>query len=264
MKPSINIQLFLVNDLAIHLYSPKEAVKNDHLDIKNAILYVPGLPQITDKRFFQKIIDSENAFFYVYYYGSWLSGKKFTPENCRKSVTDALKIIGSGSAIKSFDGEKFSWNFDELSILGCSFAGNPVLSSGINDRSVKKIELYAPLIFVNKEERENFMTKEESGEFDSYNESFLYFMRHGYVNTLKGIDDHKWDEYFKGNDAESKIVIDENSPEIMIHHGLEDRTVTPKSTEYFQSIHPDKTEVEFIPEYGHDFTALYKHINGIE
>jgi len=264
MLPSIDIQLFLVNDLAIHLYSSKDSVENNHLKVKNAHLYVPGLPQITDKRFFQKIVNKDNTFFYVYYYGTWLSGKTFTPENSRKSIIDALKIIKDGSAAKSFDGKNFSWEFETLSILGCSFAGNPILSSAIDNSMVNKIELYSPLVFVSKGERTKFMTDEQSKQFDLYNKDFLFFMRNGYPNALRGINEPVWDDYFLGNDDQSKIKISANYPKIKIYHGLEDKTVTPESTKYLESLFADKVKTEFVPGFGHDFTTLYNHINKIE
>jgi hypothetical protein len=266
MLPTIDIQLFLINGLAIHLYSARESVEDNHLRVKNAHLYVPGLPQMTDKRFFQKIVDKDNSFFYVYYYGSWLSGGVFSPDNCRKSIIDALEIIKSGSAVKSFDGKEFSWEFESLSILGCSFAGNSVLSSELDGSAVQDVVLYSPLIFVNTDERAQYMTDEESIQFDRYNKDFLFFMRNGYPNALRGIEDPSWDDYFYGNDDLSKVSLDDNDnlPKFILYHGLNDKIVSPRSTEHLAHLFPSRVKAELIPGFGHDFISLYNHINEIK
>ena len=125
---------------------------------------------------------------------------------------------------------------------------------------VSKIELYAPLALVEKNDRSEWSV-EESSTFDSYNDGFLYFMRNGYKNVLRGIDGSVWDAYFKGDDTLSKIDLSSNGPSIQIFQGTTDKSVKKEWTGQLHDRFPEKVSVTYIDGFGHDFISLFNHIN---
>ncbi len=256
----MDVQLFIHDNLAVHAYYSKDSFVDGVLAVEEITLFFPGLPQMIDKRFFENHVSKNRAFFYVYYYGTWLSGATFSPENSRKSVTDSIEFVKRGKGVRTFDGGSFSWEFKKLSILGCSFAGNPILTSNLSGTGVSKIELYAPLSLLEKNDRAQWAS-EESNSFDSYNEGFLYFMRNGYKNVLRGIEESVWDSYFKGDDSRSKINLLPGTPPIMIFQGVADKAVKKEWTTQLADRFPEKISVTYIEGYGHDFISLFNHIN---
>lgn len=245
-------QLFIYKNLAIHFYYSKESIHKEVVKVKNLSLFFPGLPSFFSKEFFKKLVNKYNAFFTIYYYGTWLSGGKFTIANCRKSIRVAIEFAKNKSGIKTYDGKKIIWDYQNLYIIGYSFAGNPILKTNINKKDIKAIFLYAPLIYLNKNEVETILGREKAIKFFEFNKTHLQFLRKAYFRVLRGINDISWLRYFLGKDTSSKISINLPYPEIFIYHGLKDEIVDPAFSKYFYKTHKNISRLFLIKEIGHD------------
>jgi hypothetical protein len=230
----------------------------DEIKFKNAFLYFPGLPQMIDKKFFIDKVDDNSIFFSVNYLGSFLSGGKFTPENCKKTVELAIEFIKNRESKKTFDGKNISWSYDNLYLLGYSFAGNTILTSKILSNDVKSIFLFAPLLFLNKSNLKEYIKKDKLiKNFYKFNLFYLKFLRRGYGFVLKGIEKDIWDKYFLGNDTKSIIRVKDNFPNVFIFHGKQDKEINYSSSIFFSKQRYRDTEVILIDKVGHNLEKLF-------
>lgn len=250
------LQLFIKNGLAIHLYYDEASVKKGKLSVQNLYLIMPGLPQFTDRRVFADLVSKKAAFFYVYYYGSWFSDGVFTPDNCRHSLLDALKLARLGKSIKTWDNQRFEWNYKKLILIGSSFGSVPILSLNKQLEGIDRIYLLCPLLYTAKTDLKKFLSANELVTYQQNDlGNFLDFMRRGYRNIYRGIDKPSWDSYFKkgvGIFSDKSLAL---LPPISILHGSLDTTVPDSSSRYFVSNQP-KIKLKVIDGYGHDFTGL--------
>lgn len=255
------VQLFLQNDLAAHLYYSSEASTDDSsILVDNLVIFFPGLPQFVDKRFFQDKVLKNTAYLSVYYYGTWLSGETFTPDTARKTVKDAIEFARGGRGLATYNSKSFHWKYRKLQVLGCSFAGNSIITSGISKADVAGIELYNPLIYLENGDKSQ-LPAFDGEAFDNLNRQFLQFMRNGYCNVLRGIDSEVWNNYFFGKDPASKIMISGDLPQIKIYQGLDDTTLNPAWSKYFCESNKSICEYVGIEGVGHDFVSAYNIIN---
>jgi hypothetical protein len=251
------IQLFLKNNLAIHFYFSEDSINNEIVNTKDLYIIFQGLPQSIEKDFFKDKVKKERAFMVIYYYGSYYSGKNFTFLNCQKSVQDAIKFAIGGQGVKTYDNEIIKWRVKNISIIGNSFAGNPILTCDINKNEIKKVVLISPLIFVHKEDLKKVYLNDQIQKIKKYNKDFLGFMTRGYKNIYKGINDKTWLSYFNGDNNKSKISINSNFPPIIIYHGKEDFAVSCESSILFKKLFKKDTIVHVENGVGHDFKKLF-------
>jgi hypothetical protein len=254
----MELQLFIHKKIALHFYYSENSFVDNKVSVKNIFIYFPGLPQIIDEKFFEDKVDKDNAFFSVYYAGSWLSGGTFTYENCKKTVELAVKFVKDKKGIKTFDNKVIRWDYKKLHIMGYSFAGNPILSARLSKNDVGSIILFAPLIFLHRKETIKFLGDEdEINKFYRFNILFLKFLRRGYKFAFRGIENQSWDRYFSGKEKNSLIKLGRDFPDnIFIFHGSDDEKITPKSSEFFQkSIRPE-AEVFIIKKVKHNLRQL--------
>lgn len=258
----MRVQLFLHNDLASHLYYAEESASGESsVSIENLVLFFPGLPQFIDKRFFQDKVSKNTAYLSVYYYGTWLSGGEFMPESARKTVKDAIQFAKGGMSIATYNSKSFHWNYKKLNILGCSFAGNSIVTADVSKSDVAGIELFNPLLYLEKEDKSQ-LPAFDGEAFDMLNSQFLQFMRNGYCHVLRGIDSEVWDNYFFGKDPASKIAITDNLPPIKIYQGLDDTTLNPAWSKHFCDSNKAICEYVAVKGAGHDFVSIYNIIKG--
>jgi len=248
----MELQLFLHNNLAIHFFYSKESLGNNLVTVKNLCVVFSGLPNLIDKKYFESRVNRDTAYLSVYYYGTWLSGGKFTFNNCKKTIKDALQFTKNKTGIRTFDGKKLGWNFKNLNIIGYSFAANPVLTAKVNRKDVKAVFLYSPLIYVNKSDISKILDKDGADKFIALSRFFLKFLQRGYKYALRGISDPSWDKYFSGNELSSQINLFSQYPPIYIYHGLKDSQVNPAFSKYFYSINKNITKLFLIKDRGHD------------
>lgn len=250
-KKDMQIQLFLYKDLAIHFYYSEESIKNNEVSVKKLYLVFNGLPNFIDKDFFQDKVNKNTAFMSVYYFGTWLSGGEFTPESCKKSVEVAVEFAKKKIGIKSFDGLEFKWNFDKLSIIGYSFAGNTILNTKLNKKDINEVLLYSPLIYVNKNDSEKIVLKDvlEKDIKDAAN--FLSFLQRGFKFTLRGVVNKVWNKYFSGQEEKSIVKLSADYPQIRIFHGKADHQVNYLYSEYFTKTHSSTTKLKLYEDLGH-------------
>lgn len=251
LSDNMELELFIYKNLAIHFYYHKESVQKNTVKVKNLCLFFPGLPNFINKNFFEKYVNRDTAFFSIYYYGTWLSGGKFTIANCRKSIEIAIEFAKTKAGIKTYDNKEIAWNFQNLYVLGYSFAGNPILKAKINKKDVKAVLLYCPLIYLNKKDVEIILGLEEATKFFEFNKSFLQFLRKGYFHVLRNITDISWFEYFSGKDSSSKVSLKFQYPKIFIFHGLRDEKISSVFSKYFCKTHKNISKLFLFKEVGH-------------
>lgn len=237
------LQLFLNKNLALHFYYSEKSLKGDEIIAENIYLITPGLPSFTHRDFFKDKVNKNVAFFYLYYYGSWFSGGNFLFKNCVKSINDAIDFIKNRQGIKTFDGKKIKWNYENLFLTATSFGGNVVLSAKINKRNIKKIFLYAPF-FVEYSEIED-------------NQKTLKFLTRGYKNVYRGIVSKEWHKYFTKKNKLSFLKLDENFPPIEIIHGKKDIVVSYQSSQKLQKRYSKFIKLKLKKEIGHSFEQLH-------
>jgi len=245
-------QLFIYKNLVINFYYSNKSIKKNIVDIKNLCLFFPGLPNFINKEFFETRISKNTAFFSVYYYGTWLSGGKFTIANCRKSVKTAIEFVKNKGGIKTYDKKEIAWNFQNLYVLGYSFAGNPILKTNINRKDVKAVLLYSPQIYLDKKEVKTILGREKATNFFKFNKSHLQFLQRTHFRVLRGITNISWFRYFCGEDSSSRISISSQYPKIVIYHGLKDEMVNPAFSKYFHKTYKNISRLFLIKKMGHD------------
>lgn len=248
----MELQLFIYRNLAIHFYYSRESVKKNVVNVENLCLFFPGLPNFIHQEFFERWVNKNTAFFSVYYFGTWLSGGKFTIINCRKSIETAIEFAKNKSGIKTYDNKKIYWNYQNLYVIGYSFAGNPILKTNVNKKEVKAILLYAPLIYLYKDEVEAILGREKAIEFFEFNKSHLQFLQRAYFRILRGIKDPLWIKYFSGEERSVKINnISSQYPSIFIFHGLKDEIINPAFSKYFCRNYKNISKLFLIKSVGH-------------
>jgi len=257
----MKVQLFINNNLAIHLYYSKESIVDHLLVIDELIIFFPGLPQFIDKRFFEKKVSQNTAFMSIYYYGTWLSGGEFLPTTIYTTVSDAINFAKSGKCTTSFDGSNFEWKYNRCKVIGCSFSGNSILNGSIKKNDVSLIELYNPLIYLENTDISNIPGFDKL-KFNDVNRNFLFFVRNGYANVLRGINSSAWDNYFFGSDINSRIILSDETPIIKIYQALDDVTINPNWSKHFCEQNKQKAEYIPINNSEHDFISLYNKVNG--
>jgi len=157
----MELQLFIYKDLALHFYYSKDSLNEGLVDVKNIFIYFPGLPQVIEEDFFAERVDNDTAFFNVYYFGSVLSGGEFFYENCRKTVELAIEFVKNKKGIKTFDNKEITWDYKNLNVAGYSFSGNPIVTANISKDDVKNVFLFAPLLFLHKDQVKGYMSNQK-------------------------------------------------------------------------------------------------------
>ncbi len=254
----MELQLFIYKNIALHFYYSKDNVKGGVINSKNIFVYFPGLPQMIDENFFVNKVNKDTAFFSVYYLGSWLSGDNFTYKNCRKTVELAIEFIKNKRGIKTFDNKEIAWEYNNLHIMGYSFSGNVVASTKISKNDVKSVILFAPLLFLYKEEVSEYLKDEKAiDNFYGFSLFYLEFLRRGYKFAFRGIEEKSWNKYFSGREPKSFIKIDKNYPKIAIFHGKSDEKINYRSSLFFQKEKNPGTEIILMDGIGHDLEKLF-------
>jgi len=147
----MELQLFIQNELALHFYYSKESVNCDVVNIKSLCLVFPGLPNTIDKDYFVNRVNKDTAFLSVSYYGTWMSGGNFSPQSVKQTIQDAVSFAKLKEGIKTFDDKKMYWKYENLFVLGYSFAGNFVINSNLKREDITSIILCSPLIYIDKQ-----------------------------------------------------------------------------------------------------------------
>lgn len=253
----MELQLFLNKNLALHFYYHPNDFKNNKVKVKDIYLLIPGLPQFIHKSFFGNRLREGRAFFYVYYYGSWFSGGRFTFRNCQKTVTEAIKFVQGKIGIKTYDKKNIKWEYQNLFLVGNSFGGSPILSSKIDKKDIKKIILISPLSFFFKKDLLKVCSNSSFKKIIKRYKETLFFLRNGNFNIFRGIKDKSWDKYFLGKEEKAKIKIDGKSPPIIIFHGNKDGVVESFFSEELQKMHPEIVQSKIISGIGHNFEELF-------
>jgi len=260
----MELQLFIYKNIALHFYYSKDSLIRNKIKVKNVFVYFPGLPEIIDKDFFINKVNKDTAFFSVYYLGSWLSGGDFTYTNCKKTVELAIEFAKNKRGIKTFDNKEINWDYGNLHLIGYSFAGNPIISSKISKTDVKNIILFAPLLFLNKDEVAEYLKNEKAiNNFYGFSLFYLEFLRRGYKFAFRGIKKQSWDKYFSGKNIKSFIKVNNNHPNVIIFHGKSDEKIHYASSMFFQKEKCPKAKIFLIDNIKHDLKKLFD-INQID
>ena len=256
----MKLELFLRDQLAIHFYYSDESLCNNTVNVENLYLIFPGLPQFIEKDFFTDKVDKKNAFMYVYYFGSYFSGKIFSFKNCQQTVIRAINFSQAGAGVKTFDNKKIKWKAKNINIIGNSFGTLPILTSKIDKRIINKIFFTSPLIFIYKKDIQEYMSKKEITKFNEFNKKFLNFMSRGYKNIYRGIDKKNWENFFNGDSISTKIDYKNNLPPITIIHGSDDNIVNSKGSIHFNSRYTNQVNLKLVKGVGHEFKLLFRSV----
>jgi len=254
----MELQLFVYKNLALHFYYSRESISKNMVKVKNLFLVFPGLPNFIHKDFFGEKVDRNNAFFSIYYLGTWLSGRSFTYENCKKTVELAVEFVKNKKGIKTFDNKQVRWNYENLHLTGYSFAGNPVISAKISKTDVKNVILFAPLLFLHKKDVFKYLKDEKAVDnFYAFSLFYLEFLRRGYKFAFRGIEKQSWNKYFSGKDPKSFVKIDKNYPNVIIFHGKSDEKIKYTSSLFFQKEKCPQAKIILVDNVGHDLEKLF-------
>ncbi len=254
----MELQLFFYKDIALHFYYSKNSLKNERLDIKEIFIYFPGLPQMVSKDFFANKVSKDVAFLSVYYLGSWLSGDNFTYENCKKTVELAIEFIKRKKGIKTFDNKPICWDYENLHVLGYSFAGNPIISAKISKNDVKNVVLFAPLLFLHKKDVSKYLKKKKDIDaFYKFSLFYLEFLKRGYKFAFRGIERKAWDKHFSGLNQKSFVEVNSNYPDIFIFHGKRDEKIKHTSSLSFQKEKDPEAKIILINNADHSLKKLF-------
>lgn len=246
----MDLQLFIEKGLASHFYFSKSSLYGNLVKVKKLCIFFPGLPNVIDKDFFVNRVNKDVAFLSINFIGSWLSSGTFSPENCRRTVNLAIDFANRCSAKSCFDQSQIKWQFDDLYVACYSFGANSILTSNVSNKIIKAVLLYSPLIFLNKVEIEKAVSTEEEKNFYLQNKNFLQFLKCGYSEVLRGIQDVAWEKYYLGNEPSSIVQLKADFPFSYVFHGKSDNLLSPKFSEYFCKSNPEKSRL-FLFEGGH-------------
>jgi len=255
-KLVMELQLFIYKGLAAHLYYSDKSLKGSKISLKNLIIIVPGLPQEINKDFFKNKVSKDTAFLSINYLGSHLSGGIFSYLNCQKSVQLAIELANKKQARKTFDDQTISWAYDNLILVGSSFAGNPILKSKVLKSDVKKVVLLAPLVFLNRKDVKEFLNEQEMTDFYGFNSFFLKFLQRGYKFAYRGINNKLWNKLLSGQEPESAIRLMDDYPDIVVFHGKQDKEAPVKSSQYLKQKF-DQVQLVIADNVGHDWEKLF-------
>ncbi len=254
---SIKLQQFRFKKLSLQIFYDSSDESDNLIDLKKLIIIYPGLPQFLDKEFFEKKIKKGQAYLKVDYYGSWMSGGNFTPDNCVKTINDTMLFLKKASHRVTYDSSIFKIKAKSKILVGYSFAAQHILRSNVSKKFIDKIYLFAPLVFLNKNQvKKVFSHKLQEDSFYNFSLSYLNFMRAGYDEILRGIKAKSWDVYFSGNDKKSLIRTNKSLPQIYIYMAENDDRIPLPSRVLFKNLFPS-SKINVIKDAGHNLDGLF-------
>ncbi len=247
----MKVELFIYKQLGVQIYFNKEDVHEGRLIVNNFYLFFPGLPQILKDNFFSDKIAQKTAIAVVHYYGSWFSGGEFLPDNCSKTIIDAINFIYQKRGAKTFDNKELKWDFDFLNLIGYSFGALNVARSNPNYYKVNSVFLFSPMLYVNKKDIGKYLSRDKSIDHIGFNKFFMKFLQRGYFNNYRGITNNKWNDFFNGNYTEKTRKQTNNELNYYIFHGDQDTTIPVESSKYFCRINK-KAKLFILKGLDHD------------
>lgn len=251
-------QIFRYQNLALRFFYHEASIHNRSVSASHLIIYFPGLPQHLDKHFFEDKVKKDVAFFAVDYLGSHLSGGSFSFQNCLKSIRLALQFVKQGRGAALFDQRPMRWKYRHLHMMGYSFAGNALLRSPFDARDVESVILFAPLIYLYKQDLRHMMSSATQRlEFYRANSQMLEFLRRGYKNEFRGIKRAGWSAYFGGMDVGSRVIAPSHVRRILIVHGDRDAVVDLRHSKYFAKTNSKNTTLIVRKGVSHNLRHLY-------
>lgn len=227
------------NDLVISLYWPK----NIPVNINMAIIIAQGAINTGDTGKYlihEATIPYGIPVFIPDYYGHSRSGKKFTPENCAKTILDTRDLILNGKAYSLEKDAEIKFNFKDCLVIGNSFGGwiPWYINQFFPTQKLDRFGLINPFI--------DF--KSQAQDKDISEEDIRIFLKKGriiFANLYRGIEDKIWDEFLFGiNDDFNplKNLASIANASIATIHCLEDDVIYYKRSiefyEYLKKINP--------------------------
>lgn len=170
---------------------------------------------------------------FPHYIGSWLSSGKFSPKNCRKTVSETYNFIKRGSATELYNNQEISWPTNNIILAGGSFGGYWALEAA-SQLDLEKYLLLAPFIDVKNHNK-------DGSEEDI--DKTLAFARKAMSQVYSGIKDKSWDMFFKNCEIDYSKIKDKN---ILITHGKQDQSVKIEHSREAKKKLEDKNQVELI------------------
>jgi hypothetical protein len=165
----------------------------------------PGFPKPLRPEFVESLLRPGEAWMVVSYLGMGRSSGEASPEAMRRTVVEALAFARGGRGVDASSSVAVAWSYRRIVPVGYSFGANQMLASGAlrpGERSV----LVAPLPFVEASQAGPlFSDPAERDRFFAYNREFLAFVRRDFAADIRGIASERWDAYFSGQDAGSRV-----------------------------------------------------------
>lgn len=242
------MQLLVEGDLMMHIYYPNEAVVSGVLNTTEIVLFLPGLPQTPDKNIAERFVLEGKTFVWLHYYGSWYSGGKFSPSECRKSFLDGLSVIKKKQSVSAFSGKAFDFDYKKITVVGNSFGAQIAVTSQVDYNILSEIHLFAPFLLVNEKDADK-----NRQVLQYLRNTDLPFWRRGLFNVYRGIEAVDWDTYFKGEDPDSKLK--KIKCHLTLCYGSNDPIISEADINKFITFNP--ATLKKIEGVGHDFLNLY-------
>jgi len=194
------------------------------------LVYLSGFPTLPKESIFTKACQKNGITVIMpHYYGSWLSGGKFIPQNLIKTVKDTILFASKGKSTEQYNLEEKKWKVSSIILGGGSF-GALIALKAAQDLNIKKIILSAPLIDVSNQGK---MRNEENLLHS------LDFSRRVFKNVYRGVESKSWDNFFSGN-LEFRLMFDKlKQKNILIIHGDSDTTINIEHSKKFVKLYPN-------------------------
>lgn len=246
MKPKLTV--FQEDEINITFWH-KETLKPDKRYRFIIMCYgLPSHPYQHNPAKLEKFTDNDFILVYPHYKGTWASGGTMSWEGCVDTVKKVVEFIQSKSGKSAYDLKAHKWNLKDISLIGGSFGGSVALVSGAKIKDIQKIiSVAGPTNW-----RTHSRIPEEASEpieklFDS--------ISRGWKNLWRIPSKEEWDRLANGTADLNPIdyIQELKSKSIMLIHGIDDKTVSPKRSEemYEQVKDSGLSELLILEKQGH-------------
>lgn len=158
------------------------------------IIFLGGVPSYLYKNdISQTLCDSGFTVIQPFYYGTWVSGGDFNPQNCLATITDTIQSLEKRQIYNLYSNKKIDIEFQDYYLMGTSF-GSVIVQSYEQDIISNERILLGGIPFFNKDTNSAI-------SFDV--EHFISFLQRGFEYVYRS---ENWDEWRRELNGEGKYL----------------------------------------------------------
>lgn len=221
------IRIIKSKTLIYEIYLPETSKASN----KKGVIYCPGLPDYPHKRpYAKKWTENGFTFLELRYMGSWESNGRFSPENCLKSIQEAVDFFKKGKAKELRQGSLLQWNIKEIILLGNSFGGAVILSALPILKDINRAILLAPLIDISLLKQGLKIIEQDTKKDELY-----HLLKNGFSNVYRGLSLKSWQKFLQEKSLINPFKYTHQliSKKLLFVHGNQDHVVPIKATKRF-------------------------------